>query len=178
LNKQEKEQNIFNLQGQIDRYKGAVLTNFRGLNVGQMNQIRQRLREDKISYHVVKNTLMKRATQGTDFEKINRFFEGPTAVAISRENPVALVKIFLDLLKTQPSLEIKVALVEGEVVSPGELKGIASLPSREVLMAQLLGVLQGPARQLAGDILSTFREFLYVLQARIDQVAASEPPTP
>ena len=178
MNKQEKEQNIANLQGQIDRYKGAVLASFRGLNVEQMSQIRQRLREDKISFHVVKNTLMKRASKGTDFEKVHPYFEGPTAVAISRGNPISLVKIFLDFAKTQPTLEIKVGLVEGQVVSPAEMKGLASLPSREVLMAQLLGVIQGPARQLAGGLLSSLQEFLSVLQARVDQLASSETSNP
>ena len=72
-----------------------------------MNQIRQRLREEKISFHVVKNTLMKRASKGTDLEKINPYFEGPTAMAISYGNPVSLIKIFLDFIKTQPLLEIK-----------------------------------------------------------------------
>jgi large subunit ribosomal protein L10 len=178
LNKQEKEQSISNLQEQIEGYKGAVLASYRGLKVEQMSQIRQRLREDKISFHVVKNTLMKRASKGTDFEKVSPYFEGPTALAISRGNPVSLVKIFLDFAKTQPTLGVKVALVEGEVVSPAEMKGVASLPSREVLMAQLLGVIQGPARQLAGGLISSFQEFLYLLQARIDQVASSETSNP
>jgi large subunit ribosomal protein L10 len=178
LNKQEKAQNIANLQGQIDRYKGAVLASFRGINVEQMSQIRQRLREDKISFHVVKNTLMRRASKGTDFEKVNSYFEGPTAVAISRENPISLVKIFLDFAKTQPSLEVKVGLVEGQVVSPAEMKGLASLPSKEVLMSQLLGVIQGPARQLAGGLLGSLQQVLSVLQARVDQLASSEKTNP
>jgi large subunit ribosomal protein L10 len=177
LNKQEKQQTISNLQSQIDRYKGAVLTSFRGLKVEQMNQIRQRLREEKISFHVVKNTLMKRAAKGTDFEKVSQYFEGPIAIAISRENPISLVKILLDFVKTQPSLEIRVGLVEGELVPPGEMKSLASLPPREILMAQFLGVLQGPARQLIGGILTSFQEFLYLLQARVDQVASSETST-
>ena len=88
MNRKEKEQTISELQKQIEQYKGAVLTNFRGLKVEQMNQIRQRLREEKISFHVVKNTLMKLASKGTDLEKINRYFDGPTAMAISYGNPI------------------------------------------------------------------------------------------
>jgi len=74
LNRKEKEQTISELQKQIEQYKGAVLTNFRGLKVEQMNQIRQRLREEKIAFHVVKNSLMKLASKGTDLEKINRIY--------------------------------------------------------------------------------------------------------
>ena len=178
MNRKEKEQTISELQKQIERYKGAVLANFRGLNVDQMNQIRQRLREEKISFHVVKNTLMKRASKGTDLEKINPYFEGPTAMAISYGNPVSLIKIFLDFIKTQPSLEIKVGLIEGEVVAPGEMKTLASLPSREVLMAQILGGIQMPAAQVGGTIHSLFQHVLGVLQARVDQMASSADATP
>jgi large subunit ribosomal protein L10 len=178
LNRKEKEQTISELQKQIERYKGAVLANFRGLRVDQMNQIRQRLREEKISFHVVKNTLMKRASKGTDLEKINPYFEGPTAMAISNGNPVSLIKIFLDFIKTQPSLEIKVGLIEGQVVAPGEMKTLASMPSREVLMAQILGGIQMPASQIGGTIHSLFQHVLGVLQARVDQMASSADATP
>jgi large subunit ribosomal protein L10 len=178
LNRKEKEQTISELQKQIERYKGAVLANFRGLRVDQMNQIRQRLREEKISFHVVKNTLMKRASKGTDLEKIIPYFEGPTAMAISYGNPISMVKIFLDFIKTQPALEIKVGLIEGEVVAPGEMKALASMPSREVLMAQILGGIQMPAAQVGGAIHNLFQQILGVLQARVDQMASSADATP
>lgn len=178
MNRKEKEQTISELQKQIERYKGAVLANFRGLNVEQLNQIRQRLREEKISFHVVKNTLMKRASKGTDLEKINPYFEGPTAMAISYGNPVSLVKIFLDFIKTQPALEIKVGLIEGEVVAPGEMKSLASMPSREVLMAQILGGIQMPAAQIGGTIHSLFQQVLGTIKARVDQMASSAEAAP
>ena len=104
MNRREKEQTISDLQKQIEQYKGAVLTNFRGLKVEQINQIRQRLREEKVSFHVVKNTLMKLASKGTDLEKLNRYFEGPTAIAVSKGNPISLIKTILDFVKTQPAL--------------------------------------------------------------------------
>ena len=173
MNRKEKEQTISELQKQIGQYKGAVLANFRGLNVAQFNQLRQRLREEKISFHVVKNTLMKLASKGTDLEKINPYFEGPTAMAISYGNPVSLIKIFLDFVKTQPALEIKVGLIEGEVIVPGEMKNVASMPSREVLLAQILGGIQMPASQIGGVIHSLFRQVLGVLEARVDQLAGS-----
>jgi large subunit ribosomal protein L10 len=173
LNRKEKEQTIANLQKRIDRYKGAVLTSFRGLKVDQISQIRKRLREEKISFHVVKNTLMQRASMGTDLEKIKPYFDGPTAMAISDGNPISMVKIILDFVKTQPALEIKIGLIEGEVVAPGEMKGLASLPSREVLFAQILGGIQMPAAQVGGAIHSLFQQVLGVLEARVDQLADS-----
>jgi len=178
LNRKEKEQTISELQKQIEQCKGAVLTNFRGLKVEQMNQIRQRLREEKITFHVVKNTLMKLASKGTDLEKINRYFDGPTAMAISYGNPITLIKIILDFVKTQPALEIKIGLIEGEVVVPGEMKGLASLPSREVLFAQILGGIQMPAAQICGTIHGLFQQVLGVLEARVDQLEGSAETAP
>ena len=173
MNRTEKEQTISNLQKQIEQYKAAVLTNFRGLKVEQINQIRHRLREEKVSFHVVKNTLMKLASRGTDLEKLNPYFEGPTAIAVSKGNPISLIKIILDFVKTHPALEIKVGLIEGDIVAPGEMKSLASMPSREVLLAQILGGIQMPAAQVAGTIHSLFRQVLGVLQARVDQLTDS-----
>ncbi len=175
MNRQEKEESITTLQKQIDRYKGAVLTNFRGLKVEQLNAIRQRLRDEKISFHVVKNTLMKIASKGTDLEKISSHFEGPTAVAVSHGNPISLVKILLDFVKTQPALEIKVGLIEGTVVAPGDMKNIAAMPSREVLFSQILGGIQMPAAEVCGTVHALFREVLGVLQARVDQLEQQSP---
>jgi large subunit ribosomal protein L10 len=171
LNRKEKEETISSLQKRIEHYRGAVLANFRGIRVEQINQIRQRLREEKVSFHVVKNTLMKRASKGTDFEKVNPYFEGPTAVAISYGNPISLVKAVLDFAKTQPNLEIKVGLIEGEVIAPGEMKNLASLPSKETLLAQVLGGIQMPAAPVGGVLHGLFQQVLGVLQARVDQLA-------
>ncbi len=178
MNRKEKEQTISDLQGQIEHYTGAVLTSFRGLKVEQINQIRQRLREEKVSFHVVKNTLMKLASKGTDLEKLNHYFEGPTAIAVSKGNPISLIKTILDFVKTQPALEIKVGLIEGDVVAPTEMKNLASMPSREVLFAQILGGIQMPASQVAGTVHSLFQQILGVFQARVDQMADSADSTP
>src|SRR5512136_346512 len=117
---------------QVEGLKAAVLTNYRGLKVEQLNQLRRRLREEKVSYHVIKNTLMKLASKGTDLEKLNDYFEGPTAIAVSYGDPILLARIFLEFVKTQPSLEIKVGLIEGRVTPPEEMKALATMPSREV----------------------------------------------
>ena len=171
MNRKEKEQTISDLHKQIEQVKAAVLTHYRGLNVEQMSHLRQRLRDEKISYHVVKNTLMKIASKGTDLEKLNNYFEGPTALALSYGDPVLLAKILSEYVKTQPTLMIKVGLIQGMVASPEEVKALATMPSRETLLAQLLATIQSPASQLLGAILSAFQEFLSVLQARADQLS-------
>jgi large subunit ribosomal protein L10 len=170
LNRKEKEQVISDLGERVKGFQAAVLTNYRGLNVEQINHLRQRLREEKISYHVVKNTLMKLASKGTDLEKLNNYFEGPTAMAISYGDPILLAKILSEFIKTQPSLEIKIGLIQGKVASPEEVKALATMPSRETLLAQLLATIQTPASQLLGAILIAFQEFLSVLEARMNQL--------
>jgi len=173
LNRKEKEQVVTDLGDKVKGLQAVVLTNYRGLNVEQMNHLRQRLREEKISYHVVKNTLMKLASKGTDLEKLKDYFEGPTAVAISYGDPILLAKILSEFLKTQTPLEIKVGLIQGRVVRPEELKALATMPSREVLLAQILGGIQMSGNQLGGVILSALQQVLGVIQARVDQLSES-----
>ena len=155
----------------MENLKAVVLTNYRGLNVAQMSQLRQRLREEKISYNVVKNTMVKLASKGTALETLNDYFVGPTAIAVSYGDVVPLAKILSEFQKAQPSLEIKAGLIEGRVTSPEEVKALASLPSREVLFAQILGGIQTPPAQVAGVMLSMLQQVLGVIQARVDQLS-------
>jgi large subunit ribosomal protein L10 len=174
LNRKEKAQVISDLGERVKGFQAVVLTNYRGLNVEQLSQLRQKLREEKISYHVVKNTLMKLASKGTDLEKLDTYFEGPTAVAISYGDPVHLVKILSDFIKVQPTLEIKIGLIQGKVASPEEVKALATMPPREVLFGQLLGGIQGTAIQLGTVLYRAVQQVLGVVQARVDQLEKLE----
>jgi large subunit ribosomal protein L10 len=173
LNRKEKEQVISDLSKKIEGYRSVVLTHYRGLNVEQLNQLRKRLKEEKTSYHVIKNTLMRLASKGTDLEKLNDYFEGPTAIAISYGDPILLAKAFSEFMKTQPSLEIKVGLIEGRVTLPEEVKALATMPSREVLLAQILRGIQTSGGQVMGGILSILQQMVGVIQARADQLEKS-----
>jgi len=174
LNRKEKAQVISDLGERVKEFQAVVLTNYRGLNVEQLSQLRQKLREEKISYHVVKNTLMKLASKGTDLEKLDSYFEGPTAMAISYGDPIPLVKILSEFVKAQPSLEIKVGLIQGKVASPEEVKALATMPPREVLFGQLLGGIQGTASQLGAVLYNAIQQVLGILQARVDQLEKME----
>jgi large subunit ribosomal protein L10 len=174
LNRKEKELIVSDLSKKIEGYKAVVLTHYRGLNVEQVNQLRKRLREEKVDYHVIKNTLMRLASKGTDLEKLNDYFEGPTAIAISYGDPILLAKVLSEFIKTQPSLKIKVGLIEGRVSPPEEVKALAAMPSREVLLAQVLGGIQMLGGQVGGAILSILQQMLGVIQARADQLAELE----
>ncbi len=171
MNRKEKELIISDLSKKIEGYKAVVLTHYRGLNVEQINRLRKRLREEKVDYHVIKNTLMRLASKGTDLEKLNDYFEGPTAIAISYGDPILLAKVLSEFIKTQPSLEIKVGLIEGRVAPPEDVKALATMPSREVLLAQILGGIQMSGGQVVGAILSILQQMLGVVQARVNQLA-------
>lgn len=174
MNRNEKRQVVEDFSKKIQGLQAAVLTHYRGLNVEQLNTLRRRLREEKISYHVVKNTLMKLAVRGTDLEKLNDYFKGPTAIAISHNDPVSLAKILSEFIRNQPQLEIKAGLVQGKVASPDEIKALATMPSKEVLLAQILGGIQAPAQELAGVLTSGLQQIVGLIQARVDQLADSE----
>lgn len=172
MNRREKEQVVSDLNKQIEGYKAVILTHYRGLNVEQMTQLRQRLREEKVTYQVVKNTLMRLASKGTDLEKLNNYFEGPTAMAISYGDPIPLAKILSEFIKTQPALEIKVGLIEGKVAAPEEVRALATMPSREVLLAQVMGGIQMVGGQILGAIHSALQQGVGVIKARGDQLQA------
>lgn len=174
MNRKEKELIISDLSKKIEGYKAVVLTHYRGLNVEQINRLRKRLREEKVDYHVIKNTLMRLASKGTDLEKLNDYFEGPTAIAISYGDPILLAKVLLEFTKTQPSFKIKVGLIEGRVSPPEEVKALATMPSREVLLAQILGGIQMSGGQVVGVILSILQQMLGVIQARVHQLESEK----
>ena len=174
MNRKEKELIISDLSKKIEGYKAVVLTHYRGLNVEQINQLRKRLREEKVDYHVIKNTLMRLASKGTDLEKLNDYFEGPTAIAVSYGDPILLAKVLSEFTKTHPSLEIKVGLIEGRVSPPEEVKALATMPSREVLLAQILGGIQMSGGQVVGVILSILQQMLGVIQARAHQLESEK----
>ncbi len=174
MNRKEKAQVISDLGERVKGFQAVVLTNYRGLDVEQLNTLRQKLREEKISYHVIKNTLMKLASKGTDLEKLDTYFEGPTAIAISYGDPVHLVKILSEFIKTQPTLEIKVGLIQGKVASPQEVKALATMPPREVLFGQLLGGIQGTASQLGAFLYTAIQQVLGILEARANQLEKME----
>ncbi len=129
--------------------KSAVLVDYRGLTVEQDTQLRKQLREAGVVYKVYKNTLVKRAIQGTEFESLSSHLEGPTAVAISTEDATAPARILFNFAKTAEALELKAGVVDGTYYDEAGIKVIATIPSREELLSKLLGSLQSPITNFA-----------------------------
>ena len=127
----------------------VVLVDYRGLTVAQDTELRKQLREAGVVYKVCKNTMMKRAFEGTDFAALDEHLEGPSAIAISKDDATAPARILAKFAKTAPALEIKAGVVEGTFYDANGMKAIANVPSREELLSKLLGSLQSPITNLA-----------------------------
>jgi len=147
LLRRDKERIVEELQEALKGVKAAVLSDYRGLNVEEMTLLRSQLREASVNYRVVKNALIKLAIKNTDLEPLASEINGPTALAFSYDDPLAPVKTLEGFNKKQPKLEIKGGMVEGRLLDREEIKKLAEIPSREVLLGRLMSVLSaGPTR--------------------------------
>lgn len=160
-----KAEKISLLHAKFAEAKGAILSDYRGMNVQQMSELRNRLREVAIELHVVKNTLAQRATEDTTLQPLAEHFTGPTAVALTFNDVVAMAKVLTEYAKSEPKLEVKVGLVEGQILSSAQIVEVAELPPREILLARMLASMQSPLVGLVGVLQGVIRKFLYVLVA-------------
>ena len=166
MKRTEKDAFIGELQEKLTGASAFYLTDFTGLNVKQMTQFRARLRKEGVEYVVVKNTLAQRALQGLDLPDIAGFFTGPTGLVIGREDAVAAAKVITDFAKEfgdRPA--VKVGIVERRSVDAGQVKKLADLPPREVLLAQIAGGLQAPMARLAGGMSQIMAGFARAVDA-------------
>ena len=159
----EKKQEVEALRERLAQAAAAVLTDYRGLNVREIAQLRGKLREAGVQYKVVKNTLLQRAADSLGIEGLAPLLQGPTAVAFSRKDPVEPAKILLEYIRQMRKLEIKGGLVEGRVMTPDEIKRLASLPSKSQLLALALGAMKSPLGGLVGALSGLQRNLVYAL---------------
>lgn len=127
----------------------TVVADYRGLNVSQVTELRKQLREAGVEFQVLKNSLVRRASEAADLAELNDVLTGPTAIAFSADDAVVPAKILNDFAKKNEALKLKGGVVEGKVVSAEEIKALAELPSRDGLLSMLLSVLQAPVRNFA-----------------------------
>lgn len=129
--------------------KAAVLADYRGLTVEQDTVLRKKMREADVVYKVYKNTMIKRAVAGTEFEALVADLEGPTAIAISKTEATLPAKILFDFAKTAPKLELKSGVIDGNYYDSKTINVIATIPSREELISKFLGSIQSPITNFA-----------------------------
>jgi large subunit ribosomal protein L10 len=159
----EKATSIAELRDKLGSARSAVLTDFRGLSVADLTELRNLLRKSAVEYTVVKNTLAKIAVKDTNLAGLSAYLEGPTAIAISRADPVAASKVLSTWGKTRPTFTVKGGIVEGKIVGPAEITALGSLPPREVLLARMAGAFQAPLQGLVQVLAATIRSLAVVL---------------
>jgi large subunit ribosomal protein L10 len=135
----------------LSRAKAVFLADFRGMSVGKATTLRNELRGASVEYKVFKNSLLDRATQGTDMECLSPYLTGPTAIAISYDDPVSAAKVLSKFAKDpQGKFVLKVGVLSGKLLDVKQIQALAELPSREVLLAKMLGSMQAPATNFVG----------------------------
>jgi large subunit ribosomal protein L10 len=165
---------VEDLRRRLGGAKTVVLTEFRGLTVQQLSELRRQLRAVSAQYKVVKNRLARIAVSATELEALARHLTGPTGLVVSREDPVAVAKTLATFTRTHQALRVKAGVVDGQVLEADGLRALAELPSREALRAQLVGTLQGPLTRLVGLLTAAPRELVYILEQRGQAAAATD----
>ena len=146
-----------------------MLVDYRGLTVEEVTQLRRLFRKENVEYKVLKNTLIGRAAKEQGIEGLDPVLEGPTAVAFGYDDPVAPARIVCDFIKKTNKVEIKCGVVSGKVVDAAAVNDLAKLPSKEVLVAKMLGSLNSPAAGLVGVLSGPARALAVALNAIREQ---------
>ncbi len=165
LNRTGKEHVIRELREEFSRAKAIVFTDFRGMTVADLSDLRALLREGKLEYKIVKNTLAKIASEGTTVAAVKDVFKGPVGMAISYDDPVLAVKKVIEYSRKNDKLKIGCGFIEGTVCAPQDLKAVADLPPRHVLLSTMAGGFKSPLNKLGWLLNATLSSFINALEA-------------
>ena len=171
-----KQPVVQEISGQIEGAQSVVVVDYRGLTVAQDTELRKELREAGVAYKVYKNTLMNFAFKGTEFESLAAVLEGPSAIAISKDDATAPARIIAKFAKTAPALEIKAGVVEGDFYDAEGMKSIAAIPGRQELLSRLLGSMQSPITNFARVIKQIAEKDGEVVETAAEEAPVEEAP--
>lgn len=163
--KDEKARVVEDVRDRLSRARSSVLADYRGLNVAESTELRRRLREAGIEFKIIKNTLMAIAAGEIGLDDIKAYLEGPTAVAFSYDDPTAAPRILSIFSKEAKKMEIKGGVLEGRIVGAEEMKRVADLPSREVLLGTVLQGAMSPLYGMASVMVAPLRNLAFATQA-------------
>ena len=169
MNRDEKAGKVQKLNETFSKAKFAVVADYRGLKVTELEKLRKELRQIDAQIQVAKNTLLKLAVQGTDCEGLSESFTGTTAIAFSYDEPVGPAKVIADFSKEFEALEIRSAIMDGKMLSADDVKALAKLPSKEQLLGQLCGVLVAVPTGFVRTLNGVSNKLVYALQAIKEQ---------
>ena len=167
--KGRKKEELDDLKKDLAEAKNLFVAQFQGMTVAQDTELRIKIRETKSKYRVVKNTLAKKAAEGTAAEGVAKTFDGSTSIAYNANDPVSLAKALTAYAKTHPLFVFKAGLVEGRVINLADITSIAAMPSKEELIAKLLFLLNSPAQRIAIAVNGVARNLAVVLKQAIEQ---------
>ncbi len=174
LKREQKEQCVAEIHEKLVRAEAVFIVDYRGLSVAEVNRLRKRLREADGELRVIKNTLLRRASAGTDSATLEDLFTGPTALALANTDPVTPAKVLTSFAKDVPRLELRAAVLKGQRLSVADIGRLAALPSMNELRAKLLGTLSAPAGQLVRLLATPGGQLARAIALRRDQL----PPAP
>lgn len=160
-----KEQVVSEIKDAIQNSKSVSIVEYRGLSVAEVTELRNKYREQGVSYKVYKNTLVSRALEELGYEGYEEYLAGPNGFVFSNEDMVAGAKVSVDYAKTNEKLVVKAGLLDGKVLNVDEVKALAKLPSRDVLVAQVLGTLNAPISGFANVLQGSIRKLVYAVNA-------------
>jgi large subunit ribosomal protein L10 len=168
----QNTESVAELKERFSGVQTAVLTEYRGLTVRQLSDLRKQLKGAAAEYKVVKNRLARIAIKDSPLDGLGKHLTGPTGVAYTKKDPVPVAKALQAFLRNNPALTIKVGIVEGKVLEPAALKSLADLPSKDALRAQIVGAVQGPMGKIVTLLTAVQGELVRVLEGRSKQGAA------
>ncbi len=160
----EKVQQVEALRARLANAGGVILTDFRGLNVGQLADLRKRLRKVGVEYKVIKNTLLARAAESLSLGRLAPYLEGPTGVTFCADDPVLAARILQEYIRQMRKLEVKGGLIEGQILSADQIKALAELPPKTAMLAQALGALKAPTYGLVGVLTGVQRNLVFAIE--------------
>ncbi|MCD4689487.1 MAG: 50S ribosomal protein L10 [Desulfuromonadaceae bacterium] len=172
MNKEAKGNKVSELSELLNSSKATFIADYRGMDVEAVNKLRGELRLLGVDYRVAKNTLMRLAAKGTGAECLDPLLQGPTAVAFASEDVAAPAKVLAEFAKTSKFFELKGGIMDGKSLSVDDIKVLADLPSREVLLATVLRSISAPATNFVGVLAAVPRTLVQVLAAIQEQKAA------
>jgi len=174
MKKDEKAKRAESLQRELQQARSVILASFEGITVAQDSELRRKMAAAGASYRVVKNSLIERAAQNTAVAPIAGKLKGTTSLATTDSDPVALARALTAYAKENPILVFKAGMVEGSVVSLAELMALATLPSREALLAKALFLVNAPATRTASAVAVVARNLAYVIDQGVKQKKFAE----
>lgn len=172
LNLDQKKQVVEDVSAVVGNSKTAIVAEYRGMTVEEMKTLRREAHDNNVSIRVVKNTLLKRAVKDTDFACLDEYLVGPLAFAAS-EDPVAVAKVLNKYAKKYDAFQIKAGSMSGALLSEGEIKALAQLPSRDELLAKLMGTMQAPIAKFVQTLNEIPTKFVRGLAAVRDSKEAA-----